>query len=170
MSASWALDKSVFADGALTVHQKQLMAVAVALTTQCPYCIELHTMAARAAGANEMHLAEAALVSAAIRTGGSFTHATHLFENGKCWWQLILCDPGKEAIDKLNRRIAAGKTRLSLTVDQEHLTSFDGKDARYQIKDGQSSLGCRTGKGIGSPCDFVDCNAHARGQCLSTRP
>ena len=83
MSAFWAFDKSVFADGALTVQQKQLMAVAIALTTQCPYCIALHTRAARAAGANDMQLAEAALVSAAIRAGGSVTHATHLFENGK---------------------------------------------------------------------------------------
>ncbi len=45
MKAFWAFDKAVFAEGALTAREKQLMAVAVALTTQCPYCIELHTRA-----------------------------------------------------------------------------------------------------------------------------
>ncbi len=56
------------------------MAVAVALTTQCPFCIELHTKAAREAGANDAQLTEAALVAAAIRAGGAVTHATHVFE------------------------------------------------------------------------------------------
>jgi AhpD family alkylhydroperoxidase len=79
MKAFWAFDKSAFAEGALTVQQKQLMAVAVALTTQCPYCIELHTKAAREAGASDAQLSEAALVAAAIRAGGAITHATHLF-------------------------------------------------------------------------------------------
>ena len=79
MKAFWAFDKAAFADGALTVQQKQVIAVAVALTTQCPYCIELHTNAARAAGASDAQLTEAAVVAAAIRAGGSITHATHLF-------------------------------------------------------------------------------------------
>ncbi len=79
MKAFWAFDKAVFTDGALTAQQKQLIAVAVALTTQCPYCIELHTKAARQAGANDSQLSEAALVAAAIRAGGAVTHATHLF-------------------------------------------------------------------------------------------
>ncbi len=80
MNAFWAFDKAVFAEGALTAREKQLMAVAVALTTQCPYCIELHTNAARDAGANDAQLTEAALVAAAIRAGGAVTHATHVFE------------------------------------------------------------------------------------------
>ena len=79
MKAFWAFDKAAFAAGALTVLQKQLMAVAVALTTQCPYCIELHNKAAREAGATDAQLSEAALVAAAIRAGGAVTHATHLF-------------------------------------------------------------------------------------------
>ena len=68
-----------FADGALSAHHKQIIAVAVALTTQCPYCIELHTDAARKAGATDAELSEAAIVAAAIRAGGAVTHATHLF-------------------------------------------------------------------------------------------
>ncbi|MFC7396906.1 carboxymuconolactone decarboxylase family protein [Chelatococcus sp. GCM10030263] len=78
MKAFWAFDKAAFADGALTGLHKQLIAVAVALTTQCPYCIELHTKAARAAGASDAQLSEAAVVAAAIRAGGAITHATHV--------------------------------------------------------------------------------------------
>jgi len=77
--AFWAFDKAAFAKGALTVQEKQLIAVAVALTTQCPYCIEIHNKAAREAGASEAQLAEAALVAAAMRGGAAITHATHLF-------------------------------------------------------------------------------------------
>jgi AhpD family alkylhydroperoxidase len=80
MKAFWVFDKAAFADGALTAQQKQLIAVAVALTTQCPYCVALHTKAARVAGASDAQLSEAALVAAAIRAGGAVTHATHLFE------------------------------------------------------------------------------------------
>jgi AhpD family alkylhydroperoxidase len=79
MKAFWAFDKEAFAPGAIDVQHKQLIAVAVALTTQCPYCIELHTKAARDAGASDAQLSEAALVAAAIRAGGAITHATHLF-------------------------------------------------------------------------------------------
>jgi AhpD family alkylhydroperoxidase len=77
--AFWAFDKAAFAEGALTVREKQLIAVAVALTTQCPYCIELHNKAARQAGASNAQLAEAALVAAAMRAGAAITHSTHLF-------------------------------------------------------------------------------------------
>jgi AhpD family alkylhydroperoxidase len=79
MKAFWAFDKAAFADGALSGRQKQLIAVAVALTTQCPYCIEIHAKEARAAGASDAELTEAAIVAAAIRAGGAVTHATHLF-------------------------------------------------------------------------------------------
>ena len=77
--AFWAFDKAAFAAGALSVQTKQLIAVAVALTTQCPYCIELHNKAAREAGATDAQLAEAALIAAAMRAGASVTHSTHLF-------------------------------------------------------------------------------------------
>ncbi|WP_426700795.1 carboxymuconolactone decarboxylase family protein [Rhodanobacter sp. Col0626] len=79
MKAFWAFDKAAFAEGALSAREKQLIAVAVALTTQCPYCIELHNKAAREAGASDAQLSEAAMVAAAIRAGGAVTHATHLF-------------------------------------------------------------------------------------------
>ena len=79
MKAFWAFDKAVFTDGALSTQQKQLIAVAVALTTQCPYCIAIHTKEARHAGASDAQLSEAAMVAAALRAGGAVTHATHLF-------------------------------------------------------------------------------------------
>jgi AhpD family alkylhydroperoxidase len=81
MKAFWAFDKATFAAGALDVRTKQLMAVAVALTTQCPYCIELHVKAARDAGATDQMLAEAATVAAAMRAGAAITHATHMFKS-----------------------------------------------------------------------------------------
>jgi AhpD family alkylhydroperoxidase len=79
MKAFWGFDKAVFQEGEVSLLNKQLMAVAVALTTQCPYCIEIHTKEARKAGATDAQLAETAVVAAAIRAGGAITHAAHLF-------------------------------------------------------------------------------------------
>lgn len=73
-------DQAAFADGAIPKKYKELMAVAVALSTQCPYCIEVHSKAARRAGATDGELSETAFVSAAIRAGGAVTHATHFVE------------------------------------------------------------------------------------------
>jgi AhpD family alkylhydroperoxidase len=80
MQAFWAFDKAAFKAGAIDESHKQLMAVAVALTTQCPYCIELHLRAARKAGATDPMLAETAAVAAAMRAGAAVTHASHLFK------------------------------------------------------------------------------------------
>ena len=81
MKAFWAFDKAAFAPGAIDPLNKQLMAVAVALTTQCPYCIQLHVRAARSAGATDEMLAETATIAAAMRAGGAITHASHLFKD-----------------------------------------------------------------------------------------
>src|SRR4051812_26460365 len=79
-TAFWAYDKAALADGAIPKKYKELMAIAVALTTQCPYCIEVHRQAALKAGVTEQELAEAIHVSAALRAGGAVTHGTHLLE------------------------------------------------------------------------------------------
>jgi AhpD family alkylhydroperoxidase len=79
MKSFWAFDKAAFQDGTVSALNKQLIAVAVALTTQCPYCIDIHTKEARKAGATDAQLAETAIVAAAIRAGGAITHATHMF-------------------------------------------------------------------------------------------
>src|SRR6188474_2930750 len=78
MKAFWAFDKAAVAEGAIPVKYKELIAVAVALTTQCPYCIDIHSGNARAAGATDAELVEAAMVAASLRAGAAVTHATHV--------------------------------------------------------------------------------------------
>ena len=75
-----AFDEAVVRGGVIPLKYKELIAIAVALTTQCPYCIGLHSAAARKAGATEQELAEATMVAAAIRAGGAMTHGTHTLE------------------------------------------------------------------------------------------
>src|SRR5712671_2626236 len=75
--AFWAFDKAAMAAGAIPVKYKELMAVAVAFTTQCPYCIEVHVKKARDAGGTDAELAETILVAAALRAGAALTHGTH---------------------------------------------------------------------------------------------
>jgi AhpD family alkylhydroperoxidase len=77
MKAFWAFDKASVAEGAIPVKYKELIAVAVAVTTQCPYCIDIHSGNARKAGATEAELVEATMVAASLRAGGAVTHATH---------------------------------------------------------------------------------------------
>lgn len=74
-SAFREFGKQVFAAGALDVKTKQLIAVAVAHVTQCPYCIRGHTKAAVRAGAAEQEVMEAIWVAAEMRAGGAFAHA-----------------------------------------------------------------------------------------------
>jgi AhpD family alkylhydroperoxidase len=70
-----AFSQSVFADGAIPAKTKQLIAVAVAHVTQCPYCIRGHTKAALAQGATEEEIMEAIWVAAEMRAGGSYAHS-----------------------------------------------------------------------------------------------
>jgi len=77
--AFWAYDKAVLADGAVPKKYKEFMAVAVALTTQCVYCIEMHRKSALEAGATEAEPTETLHV-AALRAGAAITHGTHLLE------------------------------------------------------------------------------------------
>ena len=80
MAGFKALDEAALADGAIPKKYKELMAIAVALTTQCPYCIDIHAEKAKAAGATEQELAETTLVAAALRAGAAMTHGTHTLE------------------------------------------------------------------------------------------
>jgi len=73
-----ALDGAALKDGAIPKKYKELMAIAVALTTQCGYCLEVHRKAALAAGATEEELAETVFVAVALRAGAVLTHGTHL--------------------------------------------------------------------------------------------
>ena len=77
MKAFGTFDQAAVADGAIPVKYKELIAVGVALTTQCPYCIDIHCGNAKRAGATDAELEEAAMVAAALRAGAAVTHATH---------------------------------------------------------------------------------------------
>src|SRR5437588_9645585 len=77
MKAFWAFDKLSVAEGVIPVKYKELIAVAVALTTQCPYCIDIHSSNARKAGATEAEITEAGIVAASLRAGAAITHSTH---------------------------------------------------------------------------------------------
>lgn len=69
-----AFSRQVFADGALAAKTKQLIAVAVAHVTQCPYCIRGHTKAALRQGATREELMEAIWVAAEMRAGAAYAH------------------------------------------------------------------------------------------------
>ena len=71
-----AFSKAVFAEGALSEKTKQLIAIAVAHVTQCPYCIKGHTNGATKAGASPEEIMEAIWVAAEMRAGGATAHST----------------------------------------------------------------------------------------------
>lgn len=68
-------NQKVFADGALDARTKQLIAVAVAHVTQCPYCITGHTRQAVRAGATREQIMEAIWVAAEMRAGAAYAHS-----------------------------------------------------------------------------------------------
>jgi len=63
------------ADGAIPRKYRELIALGVAFTTQCAYCIDTHTRHAHANGATKEEIAEVAFVAAAVRAGGTLGHA-----------------------------------------------------------------------------------------------
>jgi AhpD family alkylhydroperoxidase len=77
--------RAVFSPGALSEKSKQLIAVAVAHVTQCPYCIAGHSRLARRKGASDEEIMEAIWVAAEMRAGGAYAHSTialHTLANG----------------------------------------------------------------------------------------
>ena len=70
-----SLDKIVGREGgAIPRKYRELIAIAVACTTQCPYCIEVHAKNAKAAGATREEIVETSFLAAALRAGGAATH------------------------------------------------------------------------------------------------
>jgi AhpD family alkylhydroperoxidase len=63
-------------DGHIPRKYRELIALAVGFTTQCPYCIEVHTKKAKMLGATREEIAETALIAAALRAGAAVTHGT----------------------------------------------------------------------------------------------
>jgi len=66
----------VFAEGALSERTKQLVALAVAHVTQCPYCIKSHTKTARRKGATAAEIMEAIWIAVEMRASGAHSHST----------------------------------------------------------------------------------------------
>ena len=80
---AWAqFDDAVFAaEGReIPLKYRELIALAVGLTTQCPYCIDSHTQNAVKAGASDAELAETAWVATALRAGGAYAHGRLAFK------------------------------------------------------------------------------------------
>ncbi|MGA8034365.1 MAG: carboxymuconolactone decarboxylase family protein [Candidatus Acidiferrales bacterium] len=77
MKAFAAFDKAAMAPGAISAKYKELLALAVAFSTQCPYCIEIHSGRAREAGATNAEISETVMVAAALCAGAAITHGTH---------------------------------------------------------------------------------------------
>lgn len=75
LNAWRAFSRQVFAEGVLSAKTKDLIAIAVAHVTQCPYCIRAHTKSALAKGATEKEIMEAIWVAAEMRAGGAVAHS-----------------------------------------------------------------------------------------------
>ena len=69
---------AVFAEGALTEREKALIALAVAHTVQCPYCIDAYTQVSLEKGSNIEEMTEAVHVACAIRGGASLIHGVQM--------------------------------------------------------------------------------------------
>ena len=70
-----AFDKAVGrGDGAIPPKYRELIAIAVGLTTQCAYCLDVHTGRALVAGATREELAEVAFIAASLRAGAALGH------------------------------------------------------------------------------------------------
>lgn len=69
---------AVFTEGELTEREKALIALAVAHTVQCPYCIDAYTQACLEKGSNLAEMTEAIHVATAIRGGSSLVHGVQM--------------------------------------------------------------------------------------------
>lgn len=74
---------TVFQEGALTEREKALIALAVAHTVQCPYCIDAYSSACLTKGADEEQMMEAVHVAAAIRSGSSLVFGVQMMNHVK---------------------------------------------------------------------------------------
>ncbi|GAA1252469.1 carboxymuconolactone decarboxylase family protein [Kitasatospora nipponensis] len=74
--AAWQAFQQVIdrEDGAVPRRTRELVAIAVALTTQCSYCLDVHTAAARRHGVSAEEIAEVVFVAGAVRAGGTLAH------------------------------------------------------------------------------------------------
>ena len=72
---SWLeFDQKAFANGALPVKTKELIALGIAHITQCPWCIDAHAVRARKAGASDAEIGEVIFVAMAMASGAAWSH------------------------------------------------------------------------------------------------
>ncbi|UJF36125.1 carboxymuconolactone decarboxylase family protein [Paenibacillus hexagrammi] len=72
-----AFEKEIYTDsGSVPVKTKELIAIAVAHITGCPYCIDTHTQRYKKLGGTSEEIIEAVLVAASTRAGAVLSHAT----------------------------------------------------------------------------------------------
>lgn len=76
-----SFNESVMAEGAISTKNKELIALGVALTTQCGYCLELHRESAKKAGATQEEIAETIMIAGALRAGAALTHGTQILDD-----------------------------------------------------------------------------------------
>jgi AhpD family alkylhydroperoxidase len=78
MHAFETFDRAAMSAGAIPRKYKELIALGVALATQCPYSLDVHRTNAHNAGATEAEIAEAVFIAAAMRATAAIAHGTHL--------------------------------------------------------------------------------------------
>ncbi|WP_240512041.1 carboxymuconolactone decarboxylase family protein [Paludifilum halophilum] len=124
-----AFNRSVMKEGALTVKEKEIIAVAVAHATECPYCIDIHTKQAKKAGASLKELVEAAFVTASIEGGGAIAHSTHV----------------KNALDPEGDDILYRRSNLSRMDHIKPLApeAFDGAMSFFHTAGGEGTLSAK---------------------------
>lgn len=61
-------------DGAIPTKYRELIALGAALTTQCSYCLDVHTRQALEAGATREELGETIFIAAALCAGAAVGH------------------------------------------------------------------------------------------------
>ena len=69
-----AFDQFALADGLIPKRTKELIAIAVAHVTGCPYCIEAHVTAAKKLEASKEEILEAVMVATALKAGSALSH------------------------------------------------------------------------------------------------
>lgn len=75
LTAFRALNEAQGATGTLDAKTRELIALAVAVTTRCDGCIAAHASAARAAGVTEAELAEALGTAIALNAGAAYVYS-----------------------------------------------------------------------------------------------
>lgn len=72
---------SVMKEGALTAREKSLIALAVAHSISCPYCIDAYSSDCLKKGADEEQMMEAVHVAAAIKGGATLVNGVQMMNH-----------------------------------------------------------------------------------------